>query len=127
MRVLVDTHVLLWVLVEPQKLSTKARTFLEEAPERLFSTASIWEIAIKARLGRTGFSTDASRIARTARESGFKELRIDSSAAAHVAQLPPHHRDPFDRLLIAQAMLEPARLLTIDRRLEPYSDLVTLL
>ncbi len=93
----------------------------------LFSAASIWEIAIKARLGRVDFAVRPERVAREARLTGFVELPVSADAAARVADLPPHHRDPFDRLLVTQAMAEPARLYTADPLLLPYSELVQLI
>jgi PIN domain nuclease of toxin-antitoxin system len=128
MRVLLDTHVLLWTLAAPDRLDPPARALLEDpANDVLFSAASIWEIAIKARLGRTDFSVRANEVVAAARESGFEELPVHSAAAALVADLPLHHRDPFDRLLIAQAMSEPARFYTADPRLPCYSELVVLI
>ena len=108
MRLLLDTHVLLWALSTPKHLSKKVRSEIENpANDVMFSAASIWEIAIKWTL-----------------KSGFRELPVRSTAAAHVAALPTHHRDPFDRLLIAQAVTEPAILYTADPQLEIYSELV---
>jgi PIN domain nuclease of toxin-antitoxin system len=113
MRVLLDTHVLLWILVEPSRLDEETRETIEaDAEEVLFSAASIWEIAIKSRLGRADFAVEPGEIADAARDSGYTELPIDAKAAALVAELPLLHRDPFDRLLVAQAMTEPAFLYT---------------
>ena len=127
MHVLLDTHVLIWSLYELEKLDQATGTLLEEPrTEVLFSAASIWEIAIKARLGRVDFKRRPEAVVEAALETGFTELPIRSNAAALVADLPLHHRDPFDRLLIAQAMSEPARLLTSDAQLRAYSELVTL-
>ncbi len=126
MRVLLDTHVLLWALIEPHRLPADSRAIVETSADILFSAASIWEIGIKSSLGRADFVFPAGEIAEEARRAGFAELPVSASAAARVAGLPWHHRDPFDRLLIAQALDEPARLLTADRTLAPYSDLVTL-
>ena len=92
----------------------------------VFSVASIWEIAIKASLKRSDFGVHPDDIVSAAIKTGFTELPIRSDAAALVADLPLHHHDPFDRLLIAQAMREPARLLTADAQLAPYSELVML-
>lgn len=92
----------------------------------LFSAASLWEIAIKAGLGRTDFSFGPQQVLQAALETGFIELPVRSDAAILVKKLPPHHRDPFDRLLIAQAMSEPVRLHMADPLLPPYSELVTL-
>jgi len=93
----------------------------------LFSAASIWEIAIKARLGRADFPLRPEQVAQEARLTGFIELPVKADVAARVADLPLHHRDPFDRLLVAQAMAEPARLYTADPLLPPYSELVQLI
>ena len=93
----------------------------------LFSAASIWEIAIKAQVRRPDFDADPLRIAAEARAAAFIELPVRAHHAAAVAQLPLHHRDPFDRLLVAQAMTEPARLITIDGVLALYSKQVIVL
>lgn len=125
MRILLDTHVLIWALSEPQRLAKAARVAIEDPKnEILFSAASIWEIAIKAQIGRVNFSVSPQQIAQAGLESGFLEYPVDYKAAALVAQLPMHHRDPFDRLLIAQAISEPAKLFTVDIALKPYSELV---
>ena len=125
MRVLLDTHVLLWALAEPRRLDAETRATIESGDtEMLFSAASIWEIAIKSSLGRAGFAFDPGEIARAALDTGFIELAVRSNAAALVARLPLLHRDPFDRVLIAQAIVEPANLYTADPQLVPYSDLV---
>jgi PIN domain nuclease of toxin-antitoxin system len=128
MRLLLDTHVLLWALATPARLPQDARQALEDpANEVLFSAASIWEIAIKARLGRADFALRPNLVADGARASGFTELPVHAYVAARVADLPLHHRDPFDRLLVAQALSEPARLYTADPLLPPYSELVTMI
>lgn len=125
MRLLVDTHVLLWAAAEPERLPPSFREQLESPEsEVLFSAASIWELAIKMQIGRLALAVAPEEIARTAAERGFDELPVTAVHAAGVRRLPLHHRDPFDRLLIAQAMHEPARLLTVDRMLAKYSDLV---
>jgi len=125
LRILLDTNVLIRALIDPGLLGAKARTALEDPDnEVLFSTASIWEIAIKAALGRADFRVPPAHILEAAKDSGFEELPVRSAAALLVATLPPIHRDPFDRLLVAQAISEPARLFTTDARLTPYSELV---
>jgi PIN domain nuclease of toxin-antitoxin system len=125
MRILLDTHVLLWALMEPGRLPDTVREALESSDnEVLFSAASIWEIAIKASLKRVDFQVAPREIAEAAAESGFEELPVRSAAAASVAELPMHHRDPFDRLLVAQAIAAPVHLYTTDRQMEPYSELV---
>ena len=124
MRLLLDTHVLIWALVEPQRLPGEVQSLIEDIEnEVLFSAASIWEIAIKASLGREDFPKPGV-IAGAAIESGLTELPVRSSAAALVETLPMHHRDPFDRLLIAQALSEPAQFYTSDDKLRQYSELV---
>ena len=127
MRLLLDTHLLLWALGDPDKLDPATRDLVEDpANEVLFSAASIWEIAIKAGLGRADFAVRPDAVARAARDTGFVELPVRADVAARVADLPPHHRDPFDRLLVAQAMAEPVLLYTADPLLPPYTDLVRL-
>jgi PIN domain nuclease of toxin-antitoxin system len=128
MRVLLDTHVLLWALAEPHRLGRETRATIEsDGTEVLFSAASIWEIAIKAGLGRSDFAFDPAEIAGAALDTGFSELAVRSNAAALVCRLPVLHRDPFDRVLVAQAIVEPATLYTADQQLVPYSDLVRLI
>jgi len=125
MRVLLDTHILLWALAEPRRLDRETRATIESSDtEVLFSAASIWEIAIKSGLGRSDFAFDAEEIAQAALDTGFTEISVRAKAAALVARLPLLHRDPFDRVLVAQAIVEPATLYTADQQLVPYSDLV---
>jgi len=126
--VLLDTHVLLWALDAPQRLPRDIAVQIE-SPETTvyFSAASIWEIAIKTALGKVDFKYSPEEIAQAARATGFADLPVSAAHAAKVAQLPPHHRDPFDRLLVAQALLMPAQLLTADSALVPYSELVRLI
>jgi len=125
MHVLLDTHVLLWALAEPRRLDGETRSTIESGEtEVLFSVASIWEIAIKAGLGRAGLAFDPAEIARAALDTGFTELALRTNAAALVGQLPLLRRDPFDRVLVARAIVEPATLYTADQQLVPYSDLV---
>jgi PIN domain nuclease of toxin-antitoxin system len=127
MRLLLDTRLLLWSLANPERLGPEVRALVEDpANEVLFSAASIGEVAIKAGLGRADFAVRPEEVARGAIGAGFLELPVWAEAAARVADLPPHHRDPFDRLLVAQAMAGPMRLYTADPLLPPYSELVTL-
>jgi PIN domain nuclease of toxin-antitoxin system len=127
MNLLLDTHILLWALDEPSRLKPDMRALLEDSGnEVFFSAASIWEIAVKARLGRVDFPVGPEDIIRAARDVGFTELPVRADAAARVATLPLHHHDPFDRLLVAQALDEPMRLYTADTLLPPYSELVVL-
>lgn len=126
MRILLDTHILLWAVSTPERLSAQARAaILKSDNEVLFSAASIWEIAIKATLRRADFVARPDVVAEEALEIGFVELPVRSNIAARVADLPLIHRDPFDRLLIAQALVETAMLYTADRTLLAYSELVT--
>ena len=128
MRILLDTNILIWALAEPERIARKYRSVIEDPKnEMLFSAASIWEIAIKAQIERLNFAIDPEEIFRAAQESGFGELPVFSASAARVRQLPMYHRDPFDRLLIAQAISEPATLFTADAMLAQYSSLVTVL
>lgn len=122
MRVLLDTRILLWALIEPRRLRKEIVVRIRDpANEILFSAASIAEIAIKVAQGR--FDVAPERIVEAATNSGYAELPVASRHAARLASMPMHHRDPFDRLLVAQALEEPARLLTADRKLAPYSEL----
>ena len=128
MRILLDTHILIWTLIGSRRLpKDAAATISDGGNEILFSAASIWEIAIKRQLRRVDFSIEAQRIADAAVETGFVELPVTSVAAAAVAQLPLNHKDPFDRLLICQALREPARLFTVDPQLASYGEFVSVL
>lgn len=124
MRVLLDTHVFLWAVTDSRRLSEQARRSILDADAIYVSAASIWEAAIKAGLGR--IEGDMGQLAGAIGSSGFMELPVTAAHAAAVARLPHHHRDPFDRLLVAQAMAEPLVLLTADAALLPYSELVHL-
>jgi PIN domain nuclease of toxin-antitoxin system len=105
MRILLDTHYLIWALDDPDRLTLAAAAALDDiANEVLFSAASIWEIAIKSRLGRDDFDSRPARVVEAARMTGFTPLLVTLDDAIAVAALPLHHRDPFDRLLVAQAM-----------------------
>jgi len=124
--VLLDTNVLLAALIAPERLPAAIRSDLESADTAaLFSAASIWEIAIKRSLGRTDFDFEPEDIVQLACDTGFEELPIRAVHCHRVRFLPWHHRDPFDRLLIAQAEILPARLLSTDALLSKYSSLVT--
>lgn len=122
MRLLLDTHVWLWMQVEPERLSREARGIVENpGNELLLSTASSWEIAIKHAIGRLALPVPPSEYVPSRIESsGVTPLSIEHSHALRVAELPPHHRDPFDRLLVAQAQLEAVPILTVDRKIETY-------
>lgn len=127
MRVLLDTHVLLWWLSDPQRLNTKARGLLEdEANEVLLSSISVFEIVIKTGLGKLQLQEPPEElIERVVREQALVPLSIRHDHALAVASLPPTHADPFDRLLIAQSLVESVPLLTADSVFRSYElDLV---
>ena len=116
MNLLLDTHVLIW-WDEGQRLSAAARQAIQEAEAVYVSAASAWEIAIKIALGRL---RPSRTVHQAAADSGFLELPITFAHAERVASLPPHHRDPFDRMLVAQAEVEELVLVTRDRAFGPY-------
>ena len=121
MRLLLDTHMLLWAAASSTRLPRDARALLEDGGNDLyFSAASIWEIAIKSSLGRKDFRVDLAALTSTLPDRGLIELPVTSAHAAGVSRLPPLHRDPFDRLLIAQSIAEPLTLLTHDAILARY-------
>lgn len=122
MQVLLDTHVLLWALLLPERLSPERREVLE-CPENqvFFSAVNIWEIAIKRALERPDFDAEPDIVRDAAMATGFRELSISGAHAAAVRHLAAHHRDPFDRLLIAQAKVEPMRLMSDDPLIAMYS------
>ncbi|AOW48017.1 MULTISPECIES: type II toxin-antitoxin system VapC family toxin [Acetobacter] len=121
MRLLLDTHLLLWAAGEPDKLSARARTLMEDPGNDLvFSAASLWEITIKTGLGRADFQVDPHLLRRGLIENGYEELPITSQHALAVGQLPDVHRDPFDRILVAQATVEGVLLLTHDPLVKAY-------
>lgn len=122
MRLLIDTQIFIWAVMDSEKLSGQARRIMLDAAEVFVSAASIWEIAIKAKLGK--LEGNPKEFVAAIDQSGFRELVISARHAAAVHELPFHHRDPFDRLLIAQALTEPLRLLTADSVLGQYSELV---
>jgi PIN domain nuclease of toxin-antitoxin system len=124
MRLLLDTHIFLWAVQGNASLKPRVRRMMEAAEQIYVSAASIWEIAIKARLGK--IEASSVELVGAIEASGFLELPVRALHAVRVADLPPHHTDPFDRLLVSQAMVEPLRLLTVDTVLCQYSDLVTL-
>jgi PIN domain nuclease of toxin-antitoxin system len=114
---LLDTHLLLWALAEPEKLSATTRNRLDAA-EVFVSAASVWEVSIKVALGK--LEADPSELLAAIEPAGFVLLPITGLHAAAVATLPLLHRDPFDRMLVAQARTEPLILLTNDTVLEQY-------
>ena len=118
---MLDTHLLLWAANEPKRLPRVARALIEDLEnELLFSAASLWEITIKSGLGRADFRVDARLLRRGLLDNGYSELPITSEHAVNVDHLPAAHKDPFDRILVAQAMVEGITLLTNDRKLVGY-------
>jgi PIN domain nuclease of toxin-antitoxin system len=112
---LLDTHLLLWAAGEPKRLPKDIRTLLEDKDnELLFSAASLWEVAIKSGLGRKDFRVDAGLLRRGLLDNDYSELPIFSSHVIAINSLPPIHKDPFDRVLAAQATVEGITLLTND-------------
>lgn len=122
---LVDTHLLLWWASMPEQLPAAARRSLESVePSPLFSVVSLWEVAIKASLGRADFQVNPLALRLGLLQEGFRELPIEVDHVLAVQQLPWIHRDPFDRLLVAQAIREGLSLLTADRTLLGYGEAV---
>ncbi|MBS0984531.1 type II toxin-antitoxin system VapC family toxin [Gluconobacter cerinus] len=126
MNLLLDTHLLLWAAGEPDRLSVRARSLMEDQDNALvFSAASLWEITIKAGLGRADFQIDPHLLRRGLIENGYEELPVTGQHAIAVGQLPDVHRDPFDRILVAQAMVEGLLLLTHDPLVQAYPGPIT--
>jgi PIN domain nuclease of toxin-antitoxin system len=120
-KLLLDTQILLWAAGQPQRLSTAARRLLNNPRnELLFSAASLWEIAIKNTLGREDFRVDPRLLRRGLLDNGYAELPITSQHAVSIDGLPTLHKDPFDRLLLAQALSEGVTLVTGDALLARY-------
>jgi PIN domain nuclease of toxin-antitoxin system len=125
-KVLLDTHVLVWAATTPERLGD-ATGLIGGADNRLLSAVSVWEVAIKQRLGKLSVGSDVHTwTRRVARELVLDHLPVTAEHAAAVEHLPDLHRDPFDRLLVAQAVAEGALLLTADERLTGYGDTVRL-
>ena len=121
MKLLLDTHLLLWAAGMPQRLPAEARALIEQSDtEPIVSAASLWEIAIKNGLGRQDFMVDPHLLRRGLLENGYEELAITGAHAVAVDLLPPIHRDPFDRILVAQAQIESLTLLTTDEVVARY-------
>ncbi|HEY0145189.1 MAG: type II toxin-antitoxin system VapC family toxin [Methylovirgula sp.] len=123
MKLLLDTHVLLWAAGDPSKLSRKTRALLSAADnELLFSVASLWEITIKRQLGRADLRVDPRLLRRGLLDNGYGEIGIASAHVVAIDSLPDIHKDPFDRLLIAQARVEGVALLTSDNMVLRYGE-----
>lgn len=125
MNLLLDTHVALWAITDSPKLSKKARELIESPKSTVWiSAATVWEIAIKHGLGRGDMPVSSQDALRYFRESGYRFLPVEPEHAAATEDLPTHHGDPFDRILVAQAMVEPMRLITHDPVVARYSDAI---
>lgn len=123
MRLLLDTHVFLWWLAGDTQLPRAAEDLIASPENEVFaSAASVWEIAIKAALGR--IRCDPAEIEAALGPSGLTELPVTAKHAVQVSRLPLHHRDPFDRILLAQSLAEPMRLLTHNKALADYGEMV---
>jgi PIN domain nuclease of toxin-antitoxin system len=123
LNLLLDTHLLLWAASEPQRLSAKARALLLDPSNQLvFSSASLWEITIKNGLERSDFNIDSRRLWRMLLVNGYREISVTSEHTVAVNDLPPLHKDPFDRILVAQARIEGLTLLTADKMVAKYGE-----
>jgi PIN domain nuclease of toxin-antitoxin system len=121
LKLLLDTQLLLWAAGQPERLSASARKQIKNPKnELLFSAASIWEISIKNSLGREDFRVEPRLLRRGLLDNGYAELPVTSQHAVNIEGLPPLHKDPFDRMLLAQALTEGITLLTSDAQLARY-------
>lgn len=122
---LLDTHMVLWTAVTPDRLSKRAAALISSRDvQASFSLATLWEVAIKTSLDKPGFRVDPTALRNGLLDQGFNQVDIRPEHLAVVARLPWHHRDPFDRLLVAQALVEGLTLLTSDRLLARYGKMV---
>jgi PIN domain nuclease of toxin-antitoxin system len=125
LNLLLDTHVALWAITGSPKLPKRAREMIESPKSTVWiSAVTVWEIAIKHSLGRGDMPVSSQDALRYFRDSGYRFLPIDPEHAAAIEDLPAHHADPFDRILVAQALMEPMRLITHDPMVARYSDTV---
>lgn len=121
MKLLLDTHLLLWAAGEPSRLSKEARNLINDPDNELFfSAASLWEVSIKGGLGRKDFKADPRLLRRGLLDNGYGEIPIRSDHVVVLDSLPVIHKDPFDRILVAQAVAEGIELLTTDSQLAQY-------
>lgn len=128
MNLLLDTHVALWAITDHPGLSATARELILSPRATVWiSVASIWEISIKHSLGRGEMPVSGKDATRYFRDAGYQFLAIEPEHAAAIETLPRHHQDPFDRLLVAQALIEPMRLLTHDSNVARYGDTIVLI
>lgn len=125
MNILLDTHVALWALLDSPRLSGPAREMIASPSSRVWvSAASVWEIGIKHALGRGDMPVSAQEVVRLFARAGYRGLPVTLDHAAAVEGLPAHHQDPFDRIIVAQALVEPMRLVTRDAIVARYSDTI---
>ena len=125
MNLLLDTHIALWAITDNPKLPKKARDMIESSKSTVWiSAATVWEIAIKHSLGRGDMPVSSQDALRYFRESGYRFLPVEPEHAAAVEDLATHHADPFDRILVAQALVEPLRLMTHDPMVARYNDTI---
>ncbi len=121
MRLLLDTHILLWTIAESRRLSTEARALIGDGGSEItFSVVTLWEVAIKTARRRADFHVEVSSLRRQLLDNGYAELAVAGAHAVALAILPPLHKDPFDRMLVAQAMVEGLTLLTADPAVAKY-------
>ena len=123
MKLLLDTHIVLWAMRDADELSAAARRLLSQSEQVFVSSVSLWEAVIKVAAGK--LPLDPVRLKTQIEAAGFEPLDVSWAHALKLGELPMLHRDPFDRMLIAQALCEPLHLLTHDAALAAYSDLVT--
>jgi PIN domain nuclease of toxin-antitoxin system len=125
LNLLLDTHVALWAITDSPRLSDKARDLISSPRTTVWvSAANVWEIAIKHALGRGDMPVSGHDAMRYFQESGYRFLPVEAEHAVAVEELPVHHHDPFDRILVAQALVEPMRLMTHDPVVALYSDTI---
>lgn len=125
MNLLLDTHVALWAITDSPKLPQKARDLIQSTRTTVWiSAASVWEIAIKHSLGRGDMPVSSQDAERYFRDSGYRFLAVEPEHAVAIEELAHHHQDPFDRILVAQALVEPMRLMTHDPLVALYSDTI---
>jgi PIN domain nuclease of toxin-antitoxin system len=121
MRLLLDTHLLLWTAGQVERLSAQARHLIDDPDNELFfSAASLWEIAIKSGRGRDDFEVEARLLRRNLLNNGYRGLAVTGEHAVAIGDLPPLHKDPFDRILVAQSVVEGITLLTSDPLVAQY-------
>jgi len=125
MNILLDTHIALWAITDSPRLSERAKKDINHPKNTIWvSVVSLWEIAIKHSLGKGDMPIDAKQALNYFRQSGYQVLSIEAEHALLLAELSNHHQDPFDRLLVAQALSEPMRLMTHDANIIKYGDIV---